>query len=176
MANGSRVSVTPDELTRRITDHASIKDYHLLTGGDLQSFAEEFKARFDGQTLTANLFIDPEVEAFLWILTRSEDVRDRVYESHVELRSVMDRDLRRLNLQDVDQLLHVPVATSAVRHMQPVGVPDSIDDVTLDLLAGGGYTDSDAIASASDDELMQIKGIGRVRLHQIRQAQKAGKL
>lgn len=177
VSNGTRLTVTQDELARRMTDYASIKDFNALTGGDLQQFGDSFRARYQDQreNWTANVFIDSDMEAFLWILTRDEESRNHVYGSVDEMRTAMERDLRKLNLADT---AFGDVARSIEPQVEQVRAesPEALDEITLELLADGGYMDVEAIAAASDEELMQVKGIGRVRLHQIRRAQKAGTL
>lgn len=167
-----KVQINFDNLTV-----GDIEDFEAITGRDFDEYRREL-LRNEAKWRNASRWSEMmtlEIKALLWVLMRDDDTRSRVYNSDEELRRTMLQDLRALKLTDFEQFA---IATDGERRQQQTQQLGSqgLDDMTRAILTQHGYDTPEKIAAATDAELRKIRGIGRVRLHQIRAAQKVGAL
>lgn len=70
----------------------------------------------------------------------------------------------------IDDVMGVETEAPPAPAPQPVASPvGRLSTEIMGALRKGGYTDADAISSASDDDLLRLRGIGPASLQQIRE-------
>ena len=154
---------------------ADLDDFRELTGLELDDYAKQME-NIDQRGINSwGQLMTDEMRAMLWIFLRDEETRNTVWDSSEQMIRAMKRDLRTLSLSDFENFQVNRSETTRLQRLHKT-VEDGLDESTIALLAEHGYNDAVDIAGASDDELLKIKGLGRVKLHQIRAAERAGTL
>ena len=170
MVTGDKVRINLDKL-----QIADIDDFRDLTGQELDQFVQQMDEGLLTNISDWGSLMTQEMRALLWVLLRDDETRNTVWDDPDEMYQAMQGDIRRMKLSDFERFETVrSQQTRQVR--QRATAADGIDAATQSLLAQHGYVSAADIEGATDKELLKIKGIGRVKLHHIRMAQKAGTL